>query len=165
MENDNELNLNLDDLDQIQVNEEKKLQVKDRFAKLSEKMTLTAREKEEAETKLKVETEAKSKVEKERDFFRDFSQVSSKYPKATEYQDQILEKVNSGYTAEDAALAILAKEGKLQMESPRPDNITGGSASTVINETGNKQIEEMSTDEKRNALFQMEKEGINLLKL
>ena len=114
MENENELNL---DLDQIEINEEKKLQVKDRFAKLSEKMTLTAREKEEAEARLQ--------AEKERDFFRDFSQVSSKYPKATEYQAQILEKVDSGYTTEDATLAILAKEGKLQttMEPVKPDNI------------------------------------------
>ena len=162
---ENELELNLDDLDQIQANEEKKLQVKDRFAKLSEKMTLTAREKEEAEAKVKTEVDARLQVEKERDFFRDFSQVSSKYPKATEYQAQILEKVNSGYTTEDATLAILAKEGKLQMETPRPTNIAGGSASTVINETGDKQIEEMTNEEKRNALLQMEKEGINLLRL
>ena len=164
MEIENELNL---DLDQIEVNEEKKLQVKDRFAKLSEKMTLTAREKEEAEAKTKIEAEARLQAEKERDFFRDFSQVSSKYPKATEYQAQILEKVNSGYTTEDATLAILAKEGKLQttMEPVKPDNIAGGSASTVITDTGEKGIEEMTNEEKKNTLLQMEKEGVNLLSL
>ena len=165
MENNTDLDLNLDDLDQIQANEERKLQVKDRFAKLSEKMTLTAKEKEEAEAKAKTEAEARLKAERERDFFKDFSQVSSKYPGATEYQEQILEKVNSGYSAEDAAISILAKEGKLQSQPTRPDNIAGGSASTTITDTGEKKIEDMSSDEKRDALLQLEKEGLNLLKL
>lgn len=164
--NENELDLNLEDLDQIQANEDKKLLVKDRFAKLSEKMTLEAKGKAEAEAKVKTEADARLQAEKERDFYKDFSQVSSKYPGASEYQAQILEKVNSGYTTEDAAISILAKEGKLPVaEPPRPDNVAGGSASTVITDTGDKKIEEMSSEEKRSALLQMEKEGVNLLKL
>lgn len=165
-----ELDLNLEDLDQIDQNAEQKLQVKNRFQQLSEKVKTEAQGREEAETKFKVEAEGKAQAEKERDFFKNFSQLSSKYPSATSYQDQILAKVNSGYDVEDATLAILAKEGKLGVTNmpiteSRPDNITGGSASTIINETGDKRPEEMSTDEKRNALLQMEKEGVNLLRL
>lgn len=159
--------LNLEALDHIESNAEEKLKVKNRFEKLSEKVILTAKEKEEVEAKYKAETEARTKAEKERDFFRDFSKLSSQFPNATEYQDKIWEKVNTGYTPEDATLAILAKEGKLQPITAgtfRPDNVAGGSASNTITDSSEKNPNEMSRDELRNALMEAEKQGVNLFR-
>jgi hypothetical protein len=169
MDKNNELSM--DDLNQTEAQVKEKLQVKDRFAKLSEKMTLTAQEKDQAEAKAKAESEARVKVEKERDFFRDFSQLSSRYPNAAHYQDKILEKVNAGYSAEDATLAILAKEGKLQPITadtyiPTQSNVAGGSAATAMTDSfGDKRPEEMTQAERRQVLQDMENQGINLLKL
>src|SRR3990167_6391349 len=112
MEDNTELDLNLDDLDQIETNTERKLEVKNRYQKLSEKVKLEAQGKADAETRFKSEEEARLRAEKERDFFKNFSQVSSKHPEAAQYQDQILERVNKGYDMEEAAVAVLAKEGK-----------------------------------------------------
>lgn len=155
---ENELNLDLGS------DQGEELQVKNRFQKLSDKVKTTAKEKEEALAKVKAEEDARLKAEKERDFFRDFSKLSSKYPNATDYQDKILEKVNGGYTAEDATLAILAKEGKLQAPPPPPpDSPAGGSAATVITDS-DKDIGQMSKDDKRNVLLELEKKGENLLR-
>lgn len=159
----NELNL---DLDSVQSDAEQKLQVKDRFAKLTEKGIESEKAREIAEAKFKTEAEARVSAEKERDFFKSFSQIASKHPGASEYQDQILEKVNRGYDPEDAALAILAKEGKLTSQpvsQPRP-NAEGGSAQTNLGDGGNKEVSEMSREEKMNALMQQEKEGASLLR-
>lgn len=162
----NENELNLEDLDQIDQSAEQKLQVKNRYQQLSEKVKTEAQAREEAEAKLKTEAEAKAQAEKERDFFKNFNSLSSKYPNANQFQDKIWEKVKLGYTEEDATVSVLNSEGKLQpMEPTRPDNIIGGSAATVITEGGEKRLDEMSADEKRNALLQMEKEGVNLLRL
>lgn len=162
--------IDLSELDQVESSVEQNYKVKERFGKLSEKLTLTAREKDEAEAKVKTEADARLKAEKERDFYRGFSQVSSKYPAATEYQDQILEKVNGGYTLEDAAVSILAKEGKFggtnqPVAEFRPDNPAGGSATTAMSDTGQKSVEEMSREEVRAELMEREKRGENLMKL
>lgn len=155
--NDEELNLDLD--------QEETLPSKNRLEKLSEKVIFTAKERDEANKAKEEESQARLKAEKERDFFRDFSQTSSKYPQATNYQDKILEKVNIGYSVEDATLAILAKEGKLQGQPQQVpiDDIAGGSAGTTINEKSNKDYFEMSVNEKREVLMDLERQGINLL--
>lgn len=168
MENE-ELELDLGELDSIEANSDKKLKVKNRIQTLSDKVKTASQERDEAQAKLKAEAEVKVRLEKERDFFKSFSQISSKYPNASSYQDQILERVNRGYEPEEAALAILAKEGKLQpitmdTQPLKPDNIAGGSASTTISEKLDKNLNEMSLEEKRAALLEMEKQGINLLK-
>lgn len=164
MENEN---LNLTEMDKIEAETEEKLQTKDRFQKLSEKGYQTAKERDEAIAKAKTEADNRIKAEKERDFYKDFSQVSSRYPQAASYQDKILEKVNSGYTTEDATISILAKEGKLQpiTADTRSYNVAGGSASTAMSDTGEKPIKDMSQDERRNALMQAEKEGTNLFRI
>lgn len=153
---DNELNL---DLDNIEKETQEKLQVKDRFAKLSEKMTLTAKEKEESDAKAKAEGERATQAEKERDFFKNFNALSTKYPNAPQFQDKIWDKVKLGYTEEDATVAVLNTEGKLTYESPKPDNPAGGSASNIIADTGNKTLAEMTLAEKESALIELEKKG------
>ena len=155
MENE-DLNL---DLDNLEVQAEEKLKVKNRFEKLSEKVILTSKEKDEALSKAQTEAEARVKAEKERDFYKDFSANVSKYPSASEYQDKILEKVNAGYSTEDAMVAVLVKEGKFTSETIQPDKpqVEGGSATTQM--SGDKSIYDMSAAEKLAALTEADKSG------
>ena len=156
--NEDELNL---DLDNIESNVEQKLQVKNRFEKLSEKVILTSKERDElAAAKTLLEGE-KDSLAKERDFYKDFSTNVTKYPNASDYQDQILEKVKSGYSTEDAMVAVLAKEGKLNMTSaptPTPSfQVEGGSAPTSFE--GNKSLSDMKPEDKLSALAELDKTG------
>lgn len=130
--------------------------VEKRIKDLSRKVKLTSEERDEKQRLLEERDAQLGTVSKERDFFKDFSGNIAKYPQATEYQDVIKEKVMSGYTVEDATIAVLAKEGKLtQAPTPTvpPANPAGGSAPTNVS-SGEKPIEEMSRDEKRAALME-----------
>jgi hypothetical protein len=153
-----ELNL---DLDNIQEDAENKLKVKNRFEQLSEKVILTSKEKDEANAKANAEAERASNAEKERDFYKDFSQNITRFPAAAEYQSQIFEKVKGGLSTEDATFLVLGKEGKLggtiaPITAPTAQ-VEGGSASTTFE--GAKTVGEMSIDEKKNALMELEKSG------
>lgn len=153
---ENELDL---DLDNIEAQERQKLQVKDRFAKLSSDYSQTKKEKEEAEAKVNAEAEARLKAEKERDFYKSFSQLSSKHPEAANFQEQILERVNKGMDTEEATVAVLYKEGKLNIPTPQAEigNVAGGSA---INTPGvEKEYHDMNLDEKREVMMGLEKTG------
>jgi hypothetical protein len=146
---------------QIQARVDEQLKDKNRFEKLSEKVILTSKERDEALAKARAEAEAKSAVEKERDFYKDFSVNVSKYPQASEYQEKILEKVKSGYSTEDAMVAVLAKEGKLSSQTystPQQQiQAEGGSAPTI--QSGNKSIYDMTAAEKLAALAEADKKG------
>lgn len=150
------------ELNTIEIENEKKLKVKNRFEQLSGDNIVLRKEKDEAEAKIKAEAEARAQAEKERDFYKNFSTLSSKYPGATEYQDKIKEKVDLGYSEEDATLAVLAKEGKLpQVQAPEIPvvygEVAGGSAPTVME--GDKGLGDMNLEEKRNALMEADKRG------
>lgn len=153
---ENELNL-----DELETQAEEKLKVKNRFEQLSEKVINTSKERDDALAKVQAEAEAKVSAEKERDFYKDFSANVSKYPNASEFQDKILEKVKGGYSTEDAMVAVLAKEGKLTMPTEQAPTyggqVEGGSAATTI--TGDKTLDNMSTDEKFSALAEADKSG------
>lgn len=152
--------LNLDDLDNIQGQAEEKLKVKNRFEQLSEKVISTSRERDDAVAKANAEAEARSKAEKDAEFYKDFSSNVTKYPNASEYQDKILEKVRGGYSTEDAMVAVLAKEGKLNYQAPEPvfnGQVAGGSAATSFE--GNKTLDSMSTEEKFAALRDADASG------
>ena len=135
--------------------------VEKRIKDLSEKVKLTATERDELKT-LNGELEGKiTTANKERDFFKDFSASSARYPQATEYQDAIKEKVMSGYTVEDATVAVLAKENKLSNYTPpAPKQVSpaGGSATNNISQGGEKSLSEMNREEKRAELLKMEDE-------
>lgn len=157
--------LNLD-LDNVQNDVQQKLQTKDRFAKLTEKGIESEKARETAEAKAQAESERAAKAEKDLEFYKSFSQLSSKHPGASDFQDQIKERVDKGYDPEDATLAVLAKEGRLggqTVQVSRPD-IAGGSAQTNLGDGGGKNISEMTQAEKADALMQAEKEGFNLLR-
>jgi hypothetical protein len=155
---EDELNL---DFDNIEADTEERLKVKNRFEKLSEKVILTSKERDDAQTKAQAESEARANAEKERDFYKDFSSNVTKYPNASEYQDQILEKVKGGYTTEDAMVAVLAKEGKLNMSSEpvqrSSGQVEGGSAPTSFE--GGKNLQDMKPEEKLAALAELDKTG------
>lgn len=156
MDETNELNL---DLDQIQVEADSKLKIKDRFSKISEKATLANREKDEALLKVKAEEEKSINLAKERDFYKEFSATSSKYPQAGQYQDKILEKVRSGYSTEDAVVAVLNKEGKLGgSQAPISQDIAGGSAANIGTDK-EKPMEQLTRKEKREQLMEAERRG------
>ena len=151
------------DLDNLEVQAEEKLKVKNRFEKLSEKVITASKERDDANAKVETETEAKLNAEKERDFYKDFSANVSKYPAASEHQEAILEKVKGGYTTEDAMVAVLNKEGKLTPAepeaTPEPEapQVEGGSAVTV--QEGDKTLDKMTPEEKLTALGEADKSG------
>lgn len=129
-----------------------------RFKDLADKVKTTAEERDAS----KAEAEA---AKKEVEFYKGFSQVSSKYEGAVDYQDKILEKVNSGYDLEDATISVLAKAGKLTNAPVQRESPTGGSATTSMKDSGDKTIAEMTRAEKREALMQGEAENGSLTKI
>ena len=113
---------------------------------LSEKVIQTAKERDEANAKVAL-------LEKENEFRKGFSKVASKYEGASDYEDKILEKVNSGYDLEDATISVLAKAGKLQNAPQARQSPAGGSASTAIQSGDDKPVSDMTTAEKREKLL------------
>ena len=150
------------ELDLNEDNQEELTRKDSRIKSLSEKVKLTSEERDALAKAKEEETLARTSAEKERDFFKGFSQVSTKYQGATEYQDKIWEKVKAGYDMEDATVAILNKEGKLQ-NSPQPEVkqplAAGGSASTGINDTAEKPLDKMSRQEMKDTLLDLERKG------
>ena len=157
--NDENIDLSLDELDEAKEQAEQKLKAKNRFEQLS---TQVIEEKKRNEELAKKAEDAERKVleaEKKAQFLENFSNVTSKYPNASEYREQILEKVSKGYDVQDATIAVLANEGKLGGGSHAPlENVAGGSA-TLQFTSGEKDITDMSLDEKREALIEADKRG------
>lgn len=152
---DEELDLELND-EQENIN-----RVEKRIKSLSEKVKLTSEERDEKDRLLQEKEGKLALASKERDFYKGFNQVSAKYPGASEYQDKILEKVNAGYDVEDATISILAKEGKYNPTQPKVEGerVAGGSAVTTMKGNDSKTPQEMSQDERRAALLDIEAQG------
>ena|SRR3990167_761453 len=143
-----------EDLEEGQLEEDleegqKESKVEKRIKQLSNKVKLTSKERDElAKGKQKLEIE-RDTAKKEVEFYSAFSDTTDKYPNAKEFKDKIKEKVLLGYSVEDAAVAVLAKEGKLTMPQPTPDNPAGGSAVNLPNTGEPKPLKDMSLEEKR----------------
>lgn len=134
--------------------EEKPQRSDNRFKDLSEKVKTTAEERD----RLAKEAE---EAKKEAEFYKSFNKASTKYQEAGNYQDKIKDKVMAGYDMEDAMVAVLAKEGKLnttQINQSR-QSPAGGSASTAMRSTDDKPVGEMTTAEKREKLLEFEREN------
>lgn len=136
-----------------------------RYNALANKFGESEKEREKLAKAQEKEEKARLSAEKERDFFKNFNQVSSKYQGAGEYQDKILEKVNAGYDIEDATISILAKEGKYTPTAPKTETerVAGGSAATAMTGNDTKSPQEMSQDERRATLIDMESKGESYL--
>lgn len=132
----------------------------ERIKDLSSKARDAYSAKDAAEAKAQAEVDARATAEKERDFYKDFSGLTNKYQSASEYQEQILEKVKAGYTVEDATVSVLNAEGKLSTQSPivAPPSAAGGSASTII-PNGEKTVQDMTQAERREALLAANESG------
>lgn len=156
-----EENVDIDDSEESnddQQEEKEENKIEKRIKQLSNKVKLTSKERDElAEAKDKLEVE-RDNAKKEVEFYSTFSDTTDKYPAAKEYKDKIKEKVLAGYSIEDAAVAILAKEGKLTMPQ-KVDNPAGGSATNTPMTGDTKPLEEMSRDEKRAELVKAIERG------
>lgn len=136
-----------DDVDE-QEDDVQENKVEKRIKQLSNKVKLTSKERDElAKAKQKLETE-RDTAKKEVEFYSTFSDTVDKYPGAKEYKDKIKEKVLLGYSMEDAAVAILAREGKLTMPQAI-DNPAGGSATNPPITGESKPLSDMTREEKR----------------
>lgn len=133
---------------------EKKPRMDQRVEKaLSEKAKAEEAAAKEAKAREKAEREAEA-AKKDLEFFRNFNTVSSKYQGASEYQDQIREKVAAGYELEDATVAVLNKEGKFvpPPPPPQPKEFPAGGSAVVHSSKSNKSVAELSQEERREIL-------------
>lgn len=133
-------------------NENEVSRAQSRINQLSEKVELTAKERDEKDALLKERDTKIAELERENSFSNSFADILSSHPAAKDHKEEIKAKVLSGYSTEDAALAILAKAGKLGSVQAQSQQIAGGSASTVISQTGEKSPSDMTQAERRDAL-------------
>lgn len=154
-----------EDTEDVQLDEEiqQESKVEKRIKHLSNKVKLTSQERDElAKANQKVEAE-RDTAKKEVEFYSAFSDTTDKYPVAKEYKDKIKEKVLAGYSVEDAAVAVLAKEGRLEAPLPAKDNPAGGSATNPPMTGDVKPLQDMTREEKRaEVLKAIDRGDINL---
>ena len=134
-------------------------EVEGRIKDLSKKVKLTSDERDELKRLNEEKDGTIDSVTKERDFYAGFSEVVGKHPNASEFKDDILAKVKSGYTIEDATVSVLNQQGKLTQPVIERESATGGSATTTISNGGTKSVAEMTRDERRQALIDAESRG------
>lgn len=136
--------------------------VEDRIKNLSSKVRTTSEERDAARAAEETAKAAQASAEKERDFYASFAESSPKHPGSAEYRDAIKEKVMAGYSVEDAMVSVLNAEGKL-VPAPTPvveiAPAAGGSAPNQLPDVGTKTIQEMTREERRNTLIELEKRG------
>jgi hypothetical protein len=131
----------------------------ERIKNLSSKVKDTAAERDAAKAATEAAEAARASAEKERDFYAGFADNVGKYPQASEHKDAIKEKVLQGYSVDDAIVSVLNKEGLLNAQSGPVSYgpVAGGSASTPI--PGPKGPTDMSQEDRRAALLEMDKTG------
>lgn len=156
-----DLDLNEDNHGEIISRKDKRIQnLSEKYENSEKEKADIAKSKEEADARVKT-------LETEANFYKNFNQVSTKYQGASEYQDQILEKTKLGLDVEEATMLVLAKEGKFSQ--PQQDKVVereiagGGSAATRMSANAEKSPKEMSQDERRSALLDIETRGERLL--
>ena len=130
-------------------NSNKETRSQHRIRELSDKVELTSKERDEIKVNLEKEQKKTADLEKENTFNSGFADILGTHGAAKDYKDKIKEKVMSGYTVEDATLAVLGKEGKLGV-APTPP-VAGGSATTTPS-PGEKSIQDMTQQERRDIL-------------
>lgn len=117
----------------------------ERITELSDKV------KQEAEGR-KVAEDKAAALEKKAAFAEGYADMLTTHPAAKEFKADIETKVNAGYTVEDATLAVLGKAGKLGFVGKQPESPAGGSATTTLNQSGEKSVAEMTQEERRKKL-------------
>ena len=144
-----------DEITQPQIQPVELTRAEERIKQLSDKVELTAKERDEKNRLLTEESSKRESAEKERDFYQGFSDVVSNNPLAKEHKEDILAKVKSGYTVQDATFAVLGALGKLgNTQAPTPPSPAGGSAPTTLPQGGVKPVGDMTQEERRAELAQ-----------
>lgn len=128
-----------------------------------------ARQNAEEAEKARADAAEKARIaeeaSRERDFYKGFADVVSTTPAARDFQDDILTKVKSGYSMEDATFAVLGRAGKLGNSAPVvSEAVAGGSAPTNPPDQTEKSVSEMSLEEKRALLMENDDAIRNLLR-
>lgn len=149
---EDELELELED-QQINKTEAR---IKDLSSKVREQATAAADAKKAADEA----NTAREAAEKRAEFLESFSDVATKYPGSSEYKADIEAKVHAGYSVEDAAVAVLASNGKFTPQVEQASySAAGGSANTEIPSYADKNVGEMTQEERRNALIELDNQG------
>lgn len=148
--------------DEIDVQADEINRTDKRLTDLSSKVKETATERDNALRQVEEAT-------RERDFYASFSEMVPKYSEASAFKDQIKDKVMKGYSVEDATVSVLNAEGKLiapSVDTPPapPGPAAGGSALYSPPLTGDKTLGEMSRDEKRQKLIELDQQGDPLMR-
>ena len=153
---DQELELDLDLEEEPNINRSEQ-RIKDLSSKVRNQAQETATERE---ARQQAETRAET-AEKRAEFLESFAGVAAKFPNASEYKDAIQEKVLSGYSVEDAAVAVLNAEGKLlpQDTQTEPQSEIGGSASLPPLGGAEKPLDGLTSEEKRARLIEADQRG------
>lgn len=102
-------------------------------------------------------------AEKERDFVLGFTEQVTKFPSASAFKDAIKEKVDAGYSMEDATITVLAREGKYtppEPPQPPPAPAAGGSAPNQQLDVSPPSIADMQREEKRARLMEADRDGL-----
>lgn len=136
-----------------------------RIKSLSDKVRTTSEERD-ALAKAKEESDAKATAaQKDAEFYKGFNTVASKFGNATEYQEQIREKVALGLDVEEATMLVMTKEGKYTPPT-QPivrESAAGGSASMGITDNAERTAKDMTQEDRKKALREIEMKGEKLL--
>lgn len=149
----------MDEINKIEEDINNKNAVEERFKNLVGGKKEAEAKAEEA-LKGKAESDAKlATLEKETSFLNSFSDVTAKFPTASEFKDKIRDKVMSGYSVDDATVSTLVAEGKYTAPQALRETVAGGSAPNQIIGGGIKPVAEMNKEERWSALREAEKRG------
>lgn len=134
--------------------------IKDLVNKLSEQERKYSLEIEDREKKME---KLQKEIEEAR-FEIDFSNELPKYPHAAQYKEEIKEYMNKGLAVSEATLIVLGKHNKLvtsdQMKKAEVENLSLGGSAPNLKISREKNPEEMTQAERRNALIDLENEGV-----
>lgn len=132
-----------------------------RIKTLSSKVRDTSKERDDAKAAAEVSDARALAAEKKVEFLGSFTDISAKYQGASEYRDAIEEKVQAGYSVEDATVSVLNANGKLTpaVQMVQPITAGGGSAATILPDTAQKAVSEMTQAERRAALQDPERQA------
>ncbi len=136
-----------------------------RIESLTSKTKEAYQERDAAAAKAAEAEQARAAAEKRAEFLESFTDVTTRYQAAPEFRDAIQEKVlNSGYTVEDATVAVLAANGRFTPpqveEQPNVQPMTsGGSAPITDLSGGNRGVSDMTQAERRAALMDADARG------
>lgn len=142
------------DLENEEINRAEK-----RIKDLSSKVRETSEERDTLKAQAEAAEAAKIAAESKVEFLNSFSDVSAKYQGANDFRTEIEEKVQKGYSIEDATVSVLNAQGKLipQVETVPLVPAAGGSAPITLPDGSAKGAGEMTQAERREALTSPER--------